>query len=164
MTLDPTFVPAKYQPFIIPAIRRIYLNTDPSGTSASRQLQEQLTTAQKENEDLVSKLKGRDRDLKLLMANCESTMAAAAAHARGERDARLENKRLRREMNQLAEQYKSLQVEFSEREHRNGSPGEGGARPNDDPSRDHPRRQYRSVPRAYIQVYQTRRPLYLAYS
>ena len=122
MTLDPTFVPAKYQPFIIPAIRRIYLNTDPSGTSASRQLQEQLTTAQKENEDLVSKLKGRDRDLKLLMANCESTMAAAAAHARGERDARLENKRLRREMNQLAEQDRKSTRLNSSHQHRSRMP------------------------------------------
>ncbi|KAF9785073.1 hypothetical protein BJ322DRAFT_980647, partial [Thelephora terrestris] len=110
VTLDPTFVPAKYQPFIIPTIRKIYLNTDPGGTSAaSRQLQEQLTAVKKENEDLVSKLKGRDRDVKLLMAKCESTMAAATAHARGERDTRLENKRLRQEMGQLAEQYRALQ-------------------------------------------------------
>lgn len=133
MTLDPTFVPAKYHPFIIPGLRRIYLNTDPSRSSAaSKLLQEQLLALGRENEDLASKLKGRDRDIKLLMTKCESTMAAVTAHIKGEREARLENERLRCEMDQLAERYKALQVEFSEREHQSGSPREGKARVGDD--------------------------------
>ena len=143
VTLDPTLVPEKYHPFITPTLRRIYLNADPSRSSpTSRQLQEQLSALKKENEDLVSKLKGRDRDLRLLMTKCESNMAAATTHAIGERDARLENERLRNEMNQLAERYKALQVKFSEREHRTGSSEEGEARPNDD-RRGHPRNQSR---------------------
>lgn len=147
MTLDPTFVPAKYHPFIIPSLRRIYLDTDPSRSSvASRQLQEQLSALKKENEDLVSKLKGRDRDLKLLMTKCESNMAAASAYAKGERDARLECERLRYEMNQLEERCQTFQVKFSEREHATGSSG-GGTRLSDD-RRDHLRDQPRSVPRA----------------
>lgn len=149
MTLDPSFVPAKYYPFIVPAIRRIYLNTDPSRASAaSRQLQEQLAAAKKENEDLVSKLKGRDRDIKLLMTKCESTMAAAATHAKGERDARLENERLRQEMNRLMGQHETLQVKFSKLEHRTGFSGEGEASTNDDLRRDHSWDQSRLVPRA----------------
>lgn len=108
-------------------------------------MQEQLSVLNKENEDLVSKLKGRDRDIKLLMTKCESNMAAASTHARGERDARLENERLRKEMNLLAERYKALQVKHSEREYRTGSSGEGEARPNED-LRDHPRNQTRLVP------------------
>lgn len=144
--MDSTFVPAKYHPFIIPGLRRIYLNTDPSRSSAaSRQLQEQLSGLKKENEDLVSKLKGRDRDIKLLMTKCESNMAAASTHAKGERKARLENERLRNEMSQLSERYKALQAKFSEREHRTGSSAEGETRPNDD-RQDHPRNQSRSVP------------------
>lgn len=151
MTLDPTFVPAKYHPFIIPCLRRIYLNADPSRPSAaSRRLQEQLSALKKENEDLESKLKGRDRDVRLLMAKCESNMAAASTHARGERDARLENERLRHETRELAERYEALRVKFSEQEHRTGSSGEGEARPNDD-RQDHLRNQSRSVPRAYSQ-------------
>ena len=98
----------------------------------------------KANEDLASKLKGRDRDIKLLMTKCESNMAAASTHAKGERDARLENERLRHEVSKLAEQYKALQVGFSEREHRTESSGEGEAKPNDD-RRDHPRNQSRLV-------------------
>lgn len=149
MTLEPTFVPAKYHPFIVPAIRRIYLNTDPSRASAaSRQLQEQLTAVKKENEDLVSKLKGRDRDIKLLMTKCESTMAAAATHAKGERDVRLENERLRLEMNRLVGQYKTLQIKFSEVEHQTGFSREGEVGTNDDPRRDHSRNQSRLVLRA----------------
>ena len=145
MTLDPTFVPGKYHPFIIPSLRRIYLNTDPSRSSAaSRQLQEQLSALKKENEDLASKLKGRDRDIKLLMTKCESNMAAASTHAKGERDVRLENERLRHEMGQLAERCKALQVRISGQEHRTRPPGEGEARPNDD-LRDHPRSQSRLV-------------------
>ena len=147
MTLDPTFVPAKYHPFIIPSLRRVYLNTDPSRSSAaSKQLQEQLSALKKENEDLVSKLKGRDRDLKLLMTKCESNMAAASTHAKGERDARLENERLRHEANQLEERYQALQVKFTEREHGIGSSGRE-ARPSDD-RRVHLRDKSRSVARA----------------
>lgn len=148
VTLDPSFVPAKYHPFIIPSLRRIYLNTDPSRSSAaSRQLQEQLSALKKENEDLASKLKGRDRDVKLLMTKCESNMAAASTHAKGERDARLENDRLQREMKQLAERYKTLQDKFSEREHRTGPSGEDEARPSGD-RRDHSWNQSRLVTRA----------------
>lgn len=146
VTLDPTFVPAKYQPFIVPAIRRIYLNTDPSRASAaSRQLQEQLTAFKKENEDLTSKLKGRDRDIKLLMTKCESTISAAATHAKGERDARLENKRLRQEMNRLMGRYEALQVKISGLEHQAGFSGAEEASTNDDPRRDHPRNQSRLI-------------------
>jgi predicted RNase H-like nuclease (RuvC/YqgF family) len=145
VTLDPTFVPEKYHPFIIPALRRVYLNADPSRASvASRQLQEQLTAVKKENEDLASKLKGRDRDIKLLMTKCESNMAAAATHAKGERDVRLENERLRREINQIAEQLRTIEVELSEREHRTGPSGEGEGRPVDDPRWGHPQNQSRS--------------------
>lgn len=92
----------------------------------------------------MSKLKGRDRDIKLLMTKCESNMAAASTHAKGERDARLENERLRHEINQFAERYKALQIRFSEREHQTGSSGEGEARPNADRG-DYPRNQARLV-------------------
>ena len=146
MTLDPTFVPEKYHPFIIPSLRRIYLNADPLRPSAaSRQLQEQNLALKKENEDLVSKLKGRDKDVRLLMSKCESNMAAASTHAKGERDARLENERLRTEISQLAERYEALQVKFSEQEHRTGPSGEEAV-VNDD-RRDHLRNKSRSVPR-----------------
>ena len=154
MALDPTFVPAKYHPFIIPTLRRIYLNTDPSRSSAAlRQLQEQLPALKKENEDLASKLKGRDRDIKLLMTKCESHMAAASTFAKGERDMRLENERLRRQMDRLADRYKALQDKFSEQEHQAGSSEE--TRPNADRG-DHPQNQSRSVPRAQTKAYQTR--------
>ena len=73
-------------------------------------------------------------------------MAAASTHAKGERDARLENERLQHEMNRLTEQYEALKAKFSEREHRAGASGQGEARPNDD-RHDHPRNQSRSVPR-----------------
>jgi len=147
VTLDPTFVPEKYHPFIIPSLRRIYLNADPLRPSAaSRQLQEQNLALKEDNEDLVSKLKGRDRDIKLLMSKCESNMAAASIHAKGERDARLQNERLRNEMSQLAERYEALRVKISEQEHRTGSSGEGEAILNGD-RRDHPRNQLRSVRR-----------------
>lgn len=149
MTLDPAFVPEKYHPFIIPSLRRVYLNVDPSRSSAaSRQLQEQLLALKKENEDLVSKLKGRDRDIKLLMTKCESNMAAVSAHAKGELDVRLENERLRNEMGKLAERYRVLQAKFSEREYRTGPSGVGEARPPSDDRRDHPQDRSRSVPRA----------------
>lgn len=146
MTLDPTFVPEKYHPFITPALRRIYLNTDPSRISAtSRQLQEQLAAAKKENQDLVSKLVGRDQDIKLITTKCEANMAVAVTLAKGERDARLENERLRHEMNQLMERYKTLEAKFSQREPRAGSSGEDEGRSSDDPRGGHPQSQSRLV-------------------
>jgi len=80
------------------------------------------------------------------MARCESHLAAVSAHAKGERDTRLENERLRREMNQLAERYRALQVKFSQRDHGTGPPGEVEGRPNDDPRRGQPRSQSRLDP------------------
>ena len=91
----------------------------------------------------MSKLRGRDRDIKALMTKCESHMAAAATHAKGERDARLENERLRHEVSQLVGRYQTLQTKFAEREHRPGSSGEGQARTNEDSRHDHPRNQSR---------------------
>lgn len=146
MTLDPTFVPEKYHPFIVPALRRIYLNTDPSSASVtSRQLQEQLAAVKKENEDLVSKLESQDLEIKSLVTQCESAIARAVTHTRGEREARLENEQLRHEMSRLAERYRALQAKSSQREHRTGSPREDEGGPNDDPRQAHSRSQSRLV-------------------
>lgn len=93
----------------------------------------------------MSKLKGRDRDIKLLMTKCESHMAAASTFAKGERDMRLENERLRRQMDQLEGRCKALQDQISERETRTGPSGR--TRPDDDRG-GHPQNQPRSVPHA----------------
>lgn len=146
MTLDPTFVPEKYNPFIIPALRRIYLDADPSRVSAaSRKLQEQLTTVKKENEDMVSMLKAQDQDIKILTTRTDYHMTQAAIHAKGEREAKLETERLRHEMDQLAERYRTLQVKSSEWEHQTGASAKDEDRPNDDPGRGHPRSRFRLV-------------------
>ena len=93
----------------------------------------------------MSKLEGRDRDIKLLMSKCESNLAAATRHAKGERDARLENKRLRHQLDRLEEQSRALRVNIPVREQKTEPSGEDEGSPTDDPRRGHPESQSRLV-------------------
>ena len=63
---------------------------------------------------LEERVKGLENDKTLLMERCESAMIASAKHAEGERDARMECERLRREMQELRKKYDSLKGRYKE--------------------------------------------------
>ncbi|KAL6300860.1 hypothetical protein BKA93DRAFT_819235 [Sparassis latifolia] len=99
---DMRFVPEKYHKFIIPNVRRVFLDA-PLHTSSDLQVD-------------VTRLEGRVQELvhdkTLLMDRCEAQMAASAIHASGERDARLENEKLKMEMQKLRKKYDGLKGKY----------------------------------------------------
>lgn len=95
---DLRFVPPKYHVFILPSVRRVFL--DVSGQS-NRQLQATATR-------LESRVNALLEDKRLLMERCESAMAASQKHQEGERDARLEMENLMEELRELRAKYENL--------------------------------------------------------
>lgn len=63
---------------------------------------------------LEERVKGLENDKTLLMERCEASMVASSKHAEGERDARMECERLRREMHDLRKKYDSLKGRYKE--------------------------------------------------
>lgn len=63
---------------------------------------------------LEERVKGLENDKTLLIERCEASMQASSKHAEGERDARLECERLRREMQELRKKYDSLKGRYKE--------------------------------------------------
>ncbi|KAF7370475.1 RING-type domain-containing protein [Mycena sanguinolenta] len=76
-----TCLPKKFHQYIVPSIRRVYIDT-----SRHENLRKKLSTS----EARVAALEG---DKERLMAECERHIAAAQAHRRGETDARQELRR-----------------------------------------------------------------------
>ncbi|KAH9832644.1 uncharacterized protein C8Q71DRAFT_262521 [Rhodofomes roseus] len=101
-TPDLRFVPAKYHRFIIPSVRRVFV--DPPA---------ETTKLLKAN---VARLEERvrclEQDKSLLMERCEASMAASSKHAEGERDARIESERLRKEMQELRKKYEEVKRRY----------------------------------------------------
>ena len=103
---DLRFVPAKYHKFIIPSIRRIYIEAGPQNVPHScsssdhvevQDLKDQITALEQRVAALV-------RDKALLMDRCETSMTASAHHANKERSARLEGLNLKRQVESLKTQ------------------------------------------------------------
>ena len=63
---------------------------------------------------LEERVKGLENDKTLLIERCEASIKASSKHAEGERDARLECERLRREMQELRKKYDSLKGRYKE--------------------------------------------------
>lgn len=63
---------------------------------------------------LEERVKCLDHDKTRLIERCEASMKASSKHAEGERDARLECERLRREMQELRKKYDSLKGRYKE--------------------------------------------------
>ncbi|PCH36282.1 hypothetical protein WOLCODRAFT_126966 [Wolfiporia cocos MD-104 SS10] len=92
----------KYHKFIIPSIRRVFLDAP---ALSSKQLRATVAHLEQRVEALT-------RDKTLLMERCESSMAASRRHAEGERDARLEAGKLREEMMALRIKYSDLREKY----------------------------------------------------
>ncbi|KZT07331.1 uncharacterized protein LAESUDRAFT_758746 [Laetiporus sulphureus 93-53] len=98
---DLRFVPAKYHEYIIPSVRRIFLDEPQSAT--------QLKQA---NARLEERVRALERDKALLMERCESSMAASKRHAEGERDARRASEKLKGDVVDLQQKYEELKLKY----------------------------------------------------
>ena len=87
-----TYLPPKYHQYVIPGVRRVYLDT--SGEAA---LQKKLTRA----ENTVRKL---EAEQETLLKQCEKHMSASRAHADGEMKERQRANRLQRNIDALSAQ------------------------------------------------------------
>lgn len=110
LTPDPNCLPQKYQQYVLPAVRRVYLDTTPYTN-----LQKKLKHAENRNKAL------RESEEELIK-QCERYQAAASAHRRGEANAIAELDDLRNEFEEavgaLDREKEELQdtVESCERE------------------------------------------------
>ncbi|KAJ8590972.1 hypothetical protein M405DRAFT_765597 [Rhizopogon salebrosus TDB-379] len=96
---DPSFIPKKYHDFMVPSVRKLYMDIPSTGplTAEIEQLKKRVATL------------GRDRDA--LMEKCEAYMAASRQHADKEKTARLEARAAREATSQLQIKYDALMKE-----------------------------------------------------
>lgn len=71
---------------------------------------------------LEDHVKSLVQDKMLLMDRCEATMAASAKHAEGERNARLESEKLRKEMQDSRKKYDHLKEKYRDLKNSYGLP------------------------------------------
>ncbi|KAG2137604.1 uncharacterized protein EDB93DRAFT_760077 [Suillus bovinus] len=100
---DLSFVPKKYHDFMVPSVRKLYLDiASPAPLVA-------------EIEQLKTRVAALSRDRDALMERCEAHMAASRQYATNEKDARLEAKAAREATNRLQVKYDALEREFLDR-------------------------------------------------
>lgn len=94
-----TYLPKKYHEYVIPSLRRIYLDS-PHHSDLKKDL--------KASQEKIKKLE-KDRDI--LMQQCEKHMAAARAQAEGERAARLKASDLQSKLDTMRGDFRIADVE-----------------------------------------------------
>ncbi|KAG6902552.1 hypothetical protein C0995_014941 [Termitomyces sp. Mi166 len=99
---DLTYLPKKYHDYVIPSLRRVYLDA-PRYSDLKKELK-----ASKE------KIKKLENDNEILMQQCERHMAAANAQAKGERAARQKAYDLRSRLRTMEEQLHAADVTAGE--------------------------------------------------
>ncbi|KAF9466159.1 hypothetical protein BDZ94DRAFT_1252248 [Collybia nuda] len=88
VTPDLTYLPKKYHQYIVPGVRRVYLE------APGPDLRKQLTKAE-------AKIRKLEKDQEILLVQCEQHMSAAHAHAEGELRSRTKAKDLEAELQQM---------------------------------------------------------------
>ncbi|KAF8634205.1 hypothetical protein AX15_001018 [Amanita polypyramis BW_CC] len=98
VTPDLTYLPKKYHQYVLPAVRRVYVDNN-----TVQSLQKKLAKA----EGRVRKL---ENDQELLLKKCEGHMAASQAHASSEYDALREIERLKGKLEGLGRQMEATET------------------------------------------------------
>lgn len=114
VTPDLEYIPEKYHRFIMPSIRRVYLDIDPNATedSEKEQLRQQLALMEQQNRALEKKSKAMHRDNCMLMDKCEVLLNTSNVHAVRERHQRLEKERLITELMEVKKKYNALKGKY----------------------------------------------------
>ncbi|EMD39240.1 hypothetical protein CERSUDRAFT_112902 [Gelatoporia subvermispora B] len=101
---DLRFVSLKHHQFIMPGVRRVFLD----GPSASSKALEDTITV------LSTRVRELERDKTLLLDRCEAALIASSAHAEGERAVRLQVDKLKKEMQELRGKYDNVKRKYKE--------------------------------------------------
>ncbi|KAK2464020.1 hypothetical protein APHAL10511_003964 [Amanita phalloides] len=104
VTPDLTYLPKKYHPYVIPAVRRVYIDG-----SAISSLQRKLARAE-------TRVKKLESDQEILLKRCEAYMAASHAHASSESNALIEVERLKRKVANLSTYMEATDTQQNELE------------------------------------------------
>ncbi|TFK39708.1 hypothetical protein BDQ12DRAFT_681070 [Crucibulum laeve] len=104
VTPDVTYLPKKFHPFVVPSVRRVYLDT---GNTAA--LQKKLTKAQ-------ARIQKLEQDQETLLAQCEHKLQLMQVHREGERELRVENDELKEEMDELSTRLTEMEERLAEAE------------------------------------------------
>lgn len=99
-TPDLRYVPKKYHEFMIPSVRKLYLEIP-----SQAKLKTQIAL-------LETRVQSLDRDKKLLMTKCESHISASAVYAEEERNARLAAEKAKSEVEDLKRKYDALKGKY----------------------------------------------------
>jgi hypothetical protein len=100
VTPDWRYVPKKYHEFMIPSVRKVFIEI-PSQAGIKNQIAL-----------LESRVRSLEKDKGLLLTKCESSMAASVTHAEGEKNARLDAEKTKKEMVQLKRKYDVLKGKY----------------------------------------------------
>ncbi|KIM90343.1 hypothetical protein PILCRDRAFT_812079 [Piloderma croceum F 1598] len=100
VTPDWRYVPKKYHEFMIPSVRKVFIEI-PSQAGFKNQIAL-----------LESRVKSLEKDKELLLTKCESSMAASVTHAEGEKKARLDAEKTKKEMVQLKRNYDTFKGKY----------------------------------------------------
>ncbi|KAG7094106.1 hypothetical protein E1B28_007722 [Marasmius oreades] len=103
-----TCLPKQVQKYLFPIIRRVYLPDAPAPSPALQAENQRLLNCLNASQNTRQRLEDQ---VAHLMQQCERHMSAAAAHAKGEKDAMLEVERLRRKVEYEMRVRKDFEVE-----------------------------------------------------
>jgi len=99
---DWRYVPKKYHEFMIPSVRKVYIEI-PSQAGLKNQIAL-----------LESRVKSLENDKLLLMTKCESNMAASVTHQEGEKKARIDVEKVKKEVVNLKRKYDVLKGKYND--------------------------------------------------
>ncbi|KAG6908891.1 hypothetical protein DXG01_002869 [Tephrocybe rancida] len=103
---DLTYLPKKYHEFVVPNVRRVYVD-------ATRQ--PNLQSLQKSLQLSKSKIQKLERDQEVLLQQCERHMAAAHAQAEGERAARETAAKLLQTIHDMEHEFRTVTTQAEDR-------------------------------------------------
>ncbi|OCH84504.1 hypothetical protein OBBRIDRAFT_741500 [Obba rivulosa] len=103
-TPDLRFVSSKHHKFIMPSVRRVFLDAPSTSTKT---LEETITV-------LTNRVRELERDKTLLLDRCEAALVASSTHAERERDARVQNNKLKKEVQELRGKYDAMKRKCKE--------------------------------------------------
>jgi len=99
---DLSFVPKKYHDFMVPGVRKLYLDiASPAPLLA-------------EIEQLTKRVASLSRDRDALMEKCEAYMAASRQYSDNEKNARLEAQAAREATSQMQTKYNALKQKYED--------------------------------------------------
>ncbi|OBZ73655.1 hypothetical protein A0H81_06276 [Grifola frondosa] len=102
---DLRFVPKKYHNFMVPSVRRVFIEVDADAQSSTTALKARVAKL----DEQVNSLR---LDKAMLMERCEANISASRVHAEGEKNERLAKEKLQEEVQELRRKYENMKDKY----------------------------------------------------